>query len=166
MYQRLFVTCTFIASSNRWNWSLCLPRVSVNFNCIVCILLKYILSQFSERFSTRNAALLQNVRSSSIFPHVKDDQYTANWAVDGKTAPSVQQCFHSKLETSPWIQVDLGRSYMISFVRLYNRMDQAGLKKIAYMLLCALLENFSHIYKCYEFYMTWRGENCHLFTYT
>jgi hypothetical protein len=103
--------------------------VSVHFSCIGCILLKYILSQFSERFSTRNAALLQNVHSSSIYPYGKDNEYTADWAVDGKTVPSAQQCFTSELETSPWIQVDIGGDYMISFVRLYNRMDLAGLKK-------------------------------------
>jgi hypothetical protein len=49
--------------------------------------------------------------------------------VDGKIVPNVQQCFNSELETSPWIQVDIGGDYVISFVRLYNRMEMAGLKK-------------------------------------
>ncbi|XP_048764462.1 uncharacterized protein LOC125672289 [Ostrea edulis] len=86
--------------------------------------------QHYERYSTRNAALLQSAYSSSVFPG-NSHQYTANWAIDGKIAnlSSSQQCFISNEESSPWIQIDLGGNYLISYVKLYNRLDVQGLDK-------------------------------------
>ncbi|XP_061166011.1 uncharacterized protein LOC133174935 [Saccostrea echinata] len=69
----------------------------------------------------KNAALGQPAHSSSTYSLDKGG-YVASWAVDGKIA-NLELCFISDFELSPWIQINLGGHYIISFIRLYNRQD-------------------------------------------
>ncbi|XP_062576357.1 fucolectin-4-like [Saccostrea cucullata] len=76
-----------------------------------------------ERSSKGNSALEKTVTSSSIF----DSYHPPSQAVDGIIPVTVEhRCFVSQREPSPFWQVDLGIVHSISFVRIYNRMDNTG----------------------------------------
>ncbi|XP_062576359.1 uncharacterized protein LOC134238257 [Saccostrea cucullata] len=78
-----------------------------------------------ERSSKGNSALGRTASSSSTFDSIDPPSL----AVDGILSSSVTEghrCFVSQLEPSPFWQVDLGTVHSISFVRIYNRMDNTG----------------------------------------
>ncbi|XP_048729587.1 uncharacterized protein LOC125646963 [Ostrea edulis] len=80
-----------------------------------------------ELYWKRNAALSKPSNSSSVWPW-DSHFYHASYAVDGRLVHgiSAHQCFLSNNESSPWFQVDLYGDYLISFLRLFYRMDMNG----------------------------------------
>ncbi|XP_062586231.1 uncharacterized protein LOC134247842 [Saccostrea cucullata] len=115
------VTFFYISSTNFCHWDCTI------IYCAHCSENLTRKGQHYEIQSVRNAALRKTVTSSSTFPY-DSDLYAAVWAVDGKVANewNARQCFISNNDDHPWIQIDLGGDYFISFVRLYNRQDGLG----------------------------------------
>lgn len=72
-----------------------------------------------------NAALNKRPLVSSVY-----NNNTSNWspdfATDGVISIQAVQIFHSHLEPTPWIMVDLVNMSKISFVRVFLRIDDAG----------------------------------------
>jgi hypothetical protein len=84
----------------------------------------------------QNVALNKPAKQSSDYVENPDDPAgKANLAVNGAIDPQTgamlaswygNQVTHTKLEKSPWWQVDLGRSYDIQSITVWNRTDCCG----------------------------------------
>ncbi len=77
-----------------------------------------------------NVALGRPAQQSSTFAWAGPATGPAS-GVDGKLGSP----FHTDNEQSPWWQVDLGRSYALQEVRVFNRMDCCGERARSLMLL-------------------------------
>ena len=62
--------------------------------------------------------------SVSIWSSSQDTGIDAGLAVNGKAAEA--RFFHTDIEDAPWWQVDLGAEFVVTEVRIFNRMDAAG----------------------------------------
>ncbi|XP_078597111.1 uncharacterized protein LOC144873541 [Branchiostoma floridae x Branchiostoma japonicum] len=87
-------------------------------------------SGFSARYWTSrksevNVALRKRVSQSSLLL----PRYHAERAADGNTGTSLyprQECTHTDLDYEPWWKVDLGGTYVINHVTVFNRGDCCG----------------------------------------
>lgn len=76
-----------------------------------------------------NLALHRHANTSSLY--FSDSQFNASKGVDG----SLTTIFHTKKESNPWWQVDLGRSYPLSEAIIYSRKDCCQENERTLMLL-------------------------------
>ena len=51
-----------------------------------------------------------------------------SYAVDGQVLniPGAEKCTHTENEVKPWLSIDLGNTYDIDRVVIYNRQDAVG----------------------------------------
>jgi hypothetical protein len=49
---------------------------------------------------------------------------------DGNFAPGAGLC-HTTMEANPWLQLDLGTSFTVSMVRIYNRVGELAPSVVA-----------------------------------
>jgi len=82
----------------------------------------------TETFSQINVALGKNAKLSSIYNGPDANGVTASRVVDGNTSgdhPSDNSIAISDHQANPWIEVDLGKAYDISSIKVFNRTDAA-----------------------------------------
>lgn len=94
-----------------------------------------------------NAALNKRPLVSSVLFN-KPLKWGPDFATDGKISIQKVQIFHSQLEPTPWILVDLVNMSKISFVRVFVRIDEFG--NIFYVCISYYLFQFGQeraIYK-------------------
>jgi hypothetical protein len=72
----------------------------------------------NELHKPKNIALHAPVTTSSVYPHAT---FPPNGLTDGVT--SGPYGVHTNREEAPWVQVDLGDTYRIDRVKIYNRGD-------------------------------------------
>ena len=54
--------------------------------------------------------------------------HAGSYAVDGQVLniPGAEKCAHTENEVKPWLSIDLGNTYDIDRVVIYNRQDAVG----------------------------------------
>lgn len=72
-----------------------------------------------------NAALNKRPLVSSVYSN-NTSKWSPDFATDGVISIQAVQIFHSHLEPTPWIMVDLVNMSKISFVRVFLRIDDKG----------------------------------------
>ena len=73
-----------------------------------------------------NVAMSKNVTMSSLWNH--PIYHAGSYAVDGQVLniPGAEKCAHTENEVKPWLSIDLGNTYDIDRVVIYNRQDAVG----------------------------------------
>lgn len=72
-----------------------------------------------------NAALNKRPLVSSVYSY-NPSNWGPDYATDGMISIHGTKIFHSNLESTPWIMVDVMKMSKISFVRVFVRIDYAG----------------------------------------
>ncbi|XP_061183081.1 fucolectin-6-like [Saccostrea echinata] len=80
-----------------------------------------------EKEWERNAAIHQPTSASSIYGD-DFDMWGPYYATDGVMPTNISSggIFHSKVQSTPWLSVDLQEALRISFIRVFNRADKNG----------------------------------------
>jgi hypothetical protein len=73
-----------------------------------------------------NVAMSKNVTMSSLWN--LPIYHGGSYAVDGQVLniPGAEKCTHTENEVKPWLSIDLGNTYDIDRVVIYNRQDAVG----------------------------------------
>lgn len=79
----------------------------------------------------KNAAPKKTIMSSSVYNNVYSD-WSPRFATDGIFQRGGIKIFHSANETSPWILVDLKDVTTVIYLRIFVRMDGAGILFLRY----------------------------------
>jgi hypothetical protein len=96
----------------------------VLFNCLSYLKPRLIFILGPE--NQINVAMSKNVTMSSLWN--LPIYHGGSYAVDGQVLniPGAEKCTHTENEVKPWLSIDLGNTYDIDRVVIYNRQDAVG----------------------------------------
>jgi hypothetical protein len=94
-----------------------------------------------------NLALGKPCQQSSIYVGTGIDQ-GANCAVDGRIEPDRDPYYmiHTNIENNPWWQVDLGKTFALTNIRLYNRINQGHKANLIQAFISQDGKNWEKVY--------------------